>query len=60
MLLEYVVCVACGSFCGNWDESAWRVMGTALMLIRSEVLHDLHSNGPRGSQPLPLPLHTQG
>src|SRR4051812_24898892 len=34
---------------GNWDESAWKVMGTALLIIREEVLYDLRSNNPRGA-----------
>lgn len=32
----------------NWEESSWRVMGTALTLMREEVLHELHTNNPRG------------
>src|SRR5262245_34920517 len=34
---------------GNWDESAWRVMRTALMLLRQQVLFDLGTNVARGS-----------
>ena len=33
---------------GNWDETSWRKMGTALMLMREEVMHELHTNNPRG------------
>jgi hypothetical protein len=36
---------------GNWDESAWRIMGTALILLRTEVLQGLGNKGnvARGS-----------
>jgi hypothetical protein len=34
---------------GNWDESAWKIMGTALTLIRQQVLFDLGTNVARGS-----------
>jgi hypothetical protein len=33
---------------GNWDESAWRIMGTALTLLRQEVLR--FSQIPRSAQ----------
>jgi hypothetical protein len=33
---------------GNWDESSWRIMGTALMLIREEVQFELRTNVARG------------
>jgi hypothetical protein len=34
---------------GNWDVSAWWVMGTALTLIRAQVLHETGINQARGS-----------
>ena len=34
---------------GDWDISAWQVMGAALTLLRAQVLRELDSNVARGS-----------
>jgi len=33
---------------GKWEETSWMKMGTALTLIREDVLRELHINNPRG------------